>query len=72
MLPYKYKARAGSYVRGQIPYEPILDADNWCKEAIDLKRGGLSPLAIDRANEHMNNRPKFLTKIGMRQFQSVE
>ena len=57
ILPYRYKARAGRHVRGQRPYEPFLDAENWCKEAIDIKLGGLSPLAIERANNHMHNRP---------------
>ena len=72
MFPFKYKARAGRHVRGQRPYEPFLDADNWCKEAIDMKRGGLSPLAIERAHEHMKNRPRFLTKIGKRRLQTVD
>jgi 23S rRNA G2445 N2-methylase RlmL len=34
--------------------------------------GGLSTLAIERAHEHMKNRPQFLTKIGKRRLQTID
>jgi len=71
-MPYKYKARAGRHVSGQISYDPYLDANNWELDAINLKDRGLSEEALQKALYHSQNKPRVLTKIGKLRERPVE
>lgn len=48
-IPFKFKARAGRYARGQSSYDPLLDVSNWDRDSKVNATGSLSPIAMQKA-----------------------
>ena len=71
-IPFKFKARAGRYARGQSSYDPLLDVNNWDRDSRVAATGTLSPIAMQKALFNSTQKPMYRTKYGRNKMFTAE